>query len=83
MKNLKLEETELNPNEEITPPEEVTPPEDIVIPPGGTGAPRIYIDGVYRDMTPEEIAEWEAEFANVPQPELSAEEALRIIMEGE
>lgn len=37
---------------------------------------RIYDNGIYRDMTPEEIAAFEREAANAPAPEPTAEERL-------
>ena len=37
---------------------------------------RIYDNGIYRDMTPEEIAAFEKEAANAPIPEPTAEERL-------
>ena len=37
---------------------------------------RICINGVYRDMTPEEIAEWEQSISDTPAPEPTAEERI-------
>lgn len=37
---------------------------------------RIYENGIYRDMTPEEIAELEKLAAEVPAPEPTAEERI-------
>lgn len=37
---------------------------------------RICVNGVYRDMTDEEIAEWEQSMPDTPAPEPTAEERL-------
>lgn len=37
---------------------------------------RICKNGIYRDMTPEEIAEWEQSMSDIPAPEPTAEERL-------
>ena len=37
---------------------------------------RICVNGVYRDMTPEEIAEWEQSISDPPAPEPTAEERI-------
>ena len=37
---------------------------------------RICINGVYRDMTPEEIAEWEQSISDSPASEPTAEERI-------
>ena len=37
---------------------------------------RIYKNGIYRDMTPEEIAEWEQSMSDIPAPEPTAEERI-------
>lgn len=42
---------------------------------------RKYINGVYRDMTPEEIAAWERDIADGPNPEPTAEERLTALEE--
>ena len=41
---------------------------------------RMYDNGIYRDMTPEEIAAWEQEKANA-NPELTAEERIAALEE--
>ena len=38
--------------------------------------PRICENGIYRDMTPEEVAEMEALAAEMPEPEITQEERL-------
>lgn len=38
--------------------------------------PKININGITRDMTPEEIAEMEALAAEMPEPEITQEERL-------
>ena len=35
---------------------------------------RKYINGIYRDMTPEEIEEWQQSIAETPTPEPTTEE---------
>ena len=42
---------------------------------------RKYINGIYRDMTPEEIAEWEQSIANNPTPEQTTEERIAALEE--
>ena len=42
---------------------------------------RMYINGIYRDMTPEEIAEWEQEVAQQPAPEPTPEERIASLEE--
>ena len=37
---------------------------------------RICVNGVYRDMTPEEIAEWEQSVSEEPAPEPTQEERI-------
>ena len=37
---------------------------------------RICKNGIYRDMTPEEIAEWEQSISDTPAPEPTAEERI-------
>ena len=37
---------------------------------------KVYDDGVYRDMTPEEIAAWEQSIADTPAPEPTPEERI-------
>lgn len=37
---------------------------------------KIYDNGVYRDMTPEEIAEWEQSISDTPVPEPTTEERI-------
>ena len=37
---------------------------------------RIYKNGIYRDMTAEEIAEWEQSISDTPAPEPTAEERI-------
>ena len=39
--------------------------------------PKININGITRDMTPEEIAEMERLAAEMPAPEMTAEEMIR------
>ena len=36
----------------------------------------VYDNGIYRDMTPEEIAEWEQSISDTPAPEPTAEERI-------
>ena len=42
---------------------------------------RKYINGIYRDMTPEEIAEWEQSIADAPTPEPTTEERIAALEE--
>ena len=42
---------------------------------------KIYDNGVYRDMTPEEIAEWEKSIADTPAPETTPEERIAALEE--
>ena len=42
---------------------------------------RICVNGVYRDMTPEEIAEWEQSMSDIPAPEPTAEERIAALEE--
>lgn len=42
---------------------------------------RKYINGIYRDMTPEEIAEWEQSIADTPAPEPTPEERIAALEE--
>ena len=42
----------------------------------------LWIDGVVREMTPEEIAEYEAMAAEMPAPEPTAEERLAALEEA-
>lgn len=42
---------------------------------------KIYDNGVYRDMTPEEIAEWEQSISDAPAPEPTAEERIAALEE--
>ena len=37
---------------------------------------RICVNGVYRDMTPEEIAEWEQSMSDIPAQEPTPEERI-------
>ena len=37
---------------------------------------RTYDNGIYRDMTPEEIAAWEQSIADTPAPETTPEERI-------
>ena len=37
---------------------------------------RICKNGIYRDMTPEEIAEWEQSMSDIPAPEPTPEERI-------
>ena len=41
---------------------------------------KIFDNGVYRDATPEELAEWAAEAAAAPPPEPTTEEKLAAIL---
>lgn len=42
---------------------------------------RKYINGIYRDMTPEEIAAWEQSIAYTPAPEPTPEERIAALEE--
>ena len=42
---------------------------------------RKYINGIYRDMTPEEITAWEQSIANTPAPEPTPEERIAALEE--
>lgn len=42
---------------------------------------KIYDNGVYRDMTPEEIAEWEQSIADIPVPEPTTDERIAALEE--
>ena len=42
---------------------------------------KVYDDGVYRDMTPEEIATWEQEVAQQPAPEPTPAERIAALEE--
>lgn len=42
---------------------------------------RKYINGIYRDMTPEEIAAWEQSIADIPAPEPTPEERIALLEE--
>ena len=42
---------------------------------------RICVNGVYRDMTPEEIAEWEQSMSDIPAPEPTTEERIASLEE--
>ena len=42
---------------------------------------RKYINGIYRDMTPEEIAAWEQSIADIPAPEPTPEERIAALEE--
>lgn len=42
---------------------------------------RKYINGIYRDMTPEEIAAWEQSIADTPAPEPTPEERIALLEE--
>ena len=42
---------------------------------------RVYDNGIYRDMTPEEIAEWEQSITDTPAPEPTAEERIAALEE--
>lgn len=42
---------------------------------------RIYKNGIYRDMTPEEIAEWEQSKFEEPAPEPTPEERIAALEE--
>ena len=42
---------------------------------------RVYDNGVYRDMTPEEIATWEQAIADTPDPEPTTEERIAALEE--
>lgn len=42
---------------------------------------KVYDDGVYRDMTPEEIAAWEQSIADTPTPEPTPEERIAALEE--
>lgn len=42
---------------------------------------RVYDNGVYRDATPEEIAEWEQSIADAPTPEPTPEERIAALEE--
>ena len=42
---------------------------------------RKYINGTYRDMTPEEIAEWEQSMSDTPAPEPTADERIAALEE--
>lgn len=41
---------------------------------------KIFDNGIYRDATPEELAEWAAEAAAAPPPEPTTEEKLAAIL---
>ena len=42
---------------------------------------RVCINGVYRDATPEEIAEWEQSISDTPAPEPTPEERIAVLEE--
>lgn len=42
---------------------------------------RKYDNGIYRDMTPEEIAAWEQSMSDTPTPEPTAEERIAALEE--
>lgn len=42
---------------------------------------RKYINGIYRDMTPEEIAAWEQSIVDTPAPEPTPEERIASLEE--
>ena len=42
---------------------------------------RIFDGTTYRDMTPEEIAEWEQSIADTPAPEPTTEERIAVLEE--
>ena len=42
---------------------------------------RICDNGIYRDMTPEEIAEWEQSMSSSPAPEPTTEERIAVLEE--
>ena len=42
---------------------------------------KIYDNGVYRDMTPEEIAEWEQSISDTPTQESTPEERIAVLEE--
>ena len=42
---------------------------------------RKYINGIYRDMTPEEIAAWEQSIADTPAPEPTTEDRIAALEE--
>ena len=42
---------------------------------------KIYDNGVYRDATPEEIAEWQQSIADTPTPEPTPEERIAALEE--
>lgn len=42
---------------------------------------RKYDNGIYRDMTPEEIAEWKQSIADTPAPEPTTEERIAALEE--
>ena len=44
---------------------------------------RKYDNGIYRDMTPEEIAVWEQSIADTPAPEPTTEERIAALEDGQ
>ena len=42
---------------------------------------RKYVNGTYRDMTPEEIAEWQQSMSDTPAPEPTPEERIAALEE--
>ena len=44
---------------------------------------RICENGIYRDMTPEEIAEWEQSMSDTPAPEPTTEERIAVLEDGQ